>query len=254
VRWDVSPNAVSVEDRVGAALAFPVPVDLADEWLADALGFLLEACELPKAALRELSTSPEPAGLFDRAPTPSDDPVARRRRLDAARLAIVLGALAAEARLNRLLKLRDLADWSTFAHLALLEKFGLAPRLLGGVDLVPQHSGLSRLAAELFELRAELVEAGTGPSAALEVADEPDPRFLPAHARAMVEASAKICAFLATVAGRDAEGQTAKMVQRAARAVVGRAEACSIMRGSIAAHREWGWGFEADFPPNVVGS
>jgi hypothetical protein len=235
-------------------LAFPVPADLADEWLADALGFLLDACELPKAALRELFlTNAEPV-LFDRAPMPSDDPTARRRRLDAARLAIVLGALAAEARLNRVLKLRDPDDWITLAHLVLLEKFELAPKLLCGVESVPEHSGLSRLAAELFELRAELVEAGAGPSAALEVADEPDPRFLPGHACAMVEASAKICAFLATVAGRDAEGQTARLVQRAARAVARRAEACSIMRGSIATRREWGWGSEPDFPPDVVGS
>jgi hypothetical protein len=92
-----------------------------------------------------------------------------------------------------------------------------------------------------------------GPSAALEVAEEPDPRFLPGHARATVEASAKICAFLATLADRDDETQTAHLVQRAAGALAQRAETCSIMKGPIAARRDWGWN-EVDFPPDLVGS
>lgn len=251
----MSPNAVSLEDRAGVTLELPVPVDLADEWLADALGFLLDACELPKAALRELvEPTVHPSALLDQAPIPSDSPPARRRRLDSARLAVVLGALAVEARLNRVLKLRDPGDWSTLAHITPLEKLGLAPKLLRGVDSVPEQSGLSLLAAELFELRSELVEAGLGPSAALEAADEPDQRFLPSHGRAMVEASATICAFLTTLAGRDAEGETERLVRCAAAALAQRADACSIMRGPIAARREWGWACEPDFPPDVVGS
>ena len=233
--------------------SFRVPVDLADEWLADALGFLLDACELPRAALRELlEPTARPAVPFGQAPAPSDDPTARRKRLDAARLAVVIGAMAVEARLNCVLKLRDRGDWSTLAHLVPLDKFGLAPKLLRGLHSVPEQSGLSRLAAELFELRAELVEAGVGPSAALEVADEPDPRFLPGHARAMVEASATICAFLATLAGCDDETHTAELVQRAAGALAERAETCSI-RGPIAPRRDWGWN-DVDFPPDLVGS
>ena len=249
----MSRNVVPVEELAGSTPEFPVPVDLADEWLADALAFLLDACELPRTALRELlEPNAHPAVPFGQAPTPLGDPAARRKRLDAARLAVVIGALAVEARLDRVLKLRDHGDWSTLAHLAPLEKFGLAPRLLRGVHSVPEQSGLSRFAAELFELRAELVEAGVGASAALEVADEPDPRFLPSHARAMVEASAKICAFLATLSDRD-ETQTAHLVQRAAGALAQRAETCSIMRGPIAARRDWGWN-DIDFPPDVVGS
>src|SRR5512138_3908177 len=105
-----------IEDRAGVAPEFPVPVDLADEWLADALGFLLDACELPKTALRELlEPNAQLAEPFGEAPTPSDDPAARRKRLDAARLAVVIGALAVEARLSRVLKLRDHGDWSTLA-------------------------------------------------------------------------------------------------------------------------------------------
>lgn len=250
----MSRNAVPVKDRAGVTPEFPVPVDLADEWLADALGYLLDACELPRAALRELLEPPaHPSVPFGRAPTPSDDPAARRSRLDAARLAIVTGALAVEARLNRVLKLRDSGDWRTLAHLVPLEKFGLAPRLLRGLHTVPEQSRLSRLAAELFELRAELVEAGIGPSAALEVADDPDRRFLPGHARAMVEASATICAFLATLADRDDETETAQLVQRAARALAQRAETSSIMGGPIAPRRDWGWN-DVDFPPDLVGA
>lgn len=236
-------------------LQLPVPVDLADEWLADGLGFLLDACELPKATLRHLlEPTGHPALALGRAPALTDSPAARRRRLDAARLAVLIGALAVEARLNRVLKLRDPGDWSTLAHLVPYEKFALAPKLLRGVESVPDQSGLSRLAAELFELRADLVEAGVQASAALEAADEPDPRFLPNHARVMVEASAKLCAFLATLAGRDPEVETARLVQRAAAALSARAEACSVMSGPIAARREWAWGFEADFPPDVGGS
>jgi hypothetical protein len=118
---------------------------------------------------------------------------------------------------------------------------------------VPEQPGLSRLVAELFELRAELVEVGVGPSAALEVADEPDLRFLPGHARAMVEASSEICLLLSTLAGCDDEVQTADLVRRAAGALGRRAETCSVMRGPIAERRDWGWDWD-EFPPDVVGS
>jgi hypothetical protein len=233
---------------------FPVPADLADEWLADALGYLLDACELPREALGELLGPAAPAEFLTRMPAPSDDPAARRKRLDAARLAVVIAALAVETRLNRVLKLRDPSDWSTMAHLAPLEKFQLAPRLLRDVESAPAHSGLSNLAFELLELRAELVDAGVRPTAGLETADEPDLRFMPRRARTMVVAGARICEFLATLAGRDDETGMARLVDQAAGTLDERAEACSLMGGPIPARRDWGWDRDVEFPPDIVGS
>jgi hypothetical protein len=214
---------------------FPAPVDLADTWLAHAAAQLVLSCSLPSWVLHEL-LEPEARTLdYLVQPRTAPDP-------DAARLAVLLAALAVEARLNRLLRLRDPDDWHTVAHLAPEEKLSLAPRLLRGVDSVPEHADdLSAAAAELFALRTELLEgADTEP-------------LTPAHARALVETAARICELLARLAGRDDDCATAALVEHAAVVLAPRARTLSSKR--VAEPRsDWSWSRDVDFPPDLVGS
>ena len=90
------------------------------------------------------------------------------------------------------------------------------------------------------------MDAGESPGSALSES-EALVRFGPSHARAMVEASAKVCAFLAALIGE--ESDTAQRVQAAAETLAPRARALEAATP--------GWTFsedELEFPPDLVGS
>lgn len=194
-----------LDARLGPAAA---RADLADIWLDKALGHLVEA-------YREEAPRPE--------------------RVEASRLAVVFSALAVEARLNHVLRDHDRAEWPAIATLAPAEKFRLAPRLLGEPESMWANRPLLDHAVRLFELRDDLVFGGTR--------NETVSRFNPGTARAMVEAGAEICCFLAVLAG-DTAGQAAgRSVRESAKALHAETPPAVL-------------GLEPDdeFPPDVVGS
>jgi hypothetical protein len=220
---------------------------LADLWLEHALSCLLDVCEVPLAERRglvALATAPSPLSS-----AMQDDAQARLDRLDRCRVAVLFGALAVEARLDRLLRHSDATDWPAIAHLAPAERFRLARRLIDGGS-EPEDSELYFLAVDLFELRDELVDAVGRPGAALE---DMSPEFSSARTRAMVVASARICEFLKRLAG-EAQGATEELVQRAGEALTQRADAVAGVLPSAAPEPTWEWNRNADFSPGVVGS
>ena len=232
------------DDRIGAVPGMPRAADLADLWLAKALAFLLDACDVPASARRDLLDS----GIDTLEPEipPASSPAAEKaqlERLDASRLALVLAELAVEARLNRVLRHCDAVEWQAIAHLAPAEKLRLAPQLLDDRRSSAKGADLYPLVDELVDVREALVEAGgwsTGSAA----------RFGPSLACAMVEASAKICCFLASLTD-EAESDTARIAQRAAETLVKRADALSLFRFRDSAYYESSSRADIDFPPDL---
>ncbi|MGZ4333181.1 MAG: hypothetical protein ACXVRJ_02765 [Gaiellaceae bacterium] len=250
----MSADAVALEDRLALTPGLPAPADLADVWLAYAFCRLLEACELTDTTLRELvDPASRPIEFLVRPHVGSGGETARHRRLDAGRFAVLDAGLAVEARLNRVLRLRDPDDWSTVAHLVPVEKLRLAPRLLRDVESVPDHGRLCELAAVLFESRGRLVHAG-GPTSMPEQEEEQDAWFDPSHARAAVAAGAEICTFLAALARRDDEATGARLIATACERLERRAEACSAAGQEPQEPAQWSWTLDAEFPPDLVGS
>ena len=162
---------------------------------------------------------------------------------------MLFAALAVEARLDRLLRQRDAADWPAVAHLAPGEKFRIAPRLLDGRESVKVDRGLCNLADDLFTLRDELVDAVGRPGAALTAISS---EFSPSRTRAMVSASATICDVLTTLA-HEVKGGTARLVRETADALTRRADAVSAV-GSLGPELERGWSEDIDFPPDIAAS
>ena len=239
----------SVDDHVGAVPGFPGPTDLADVWLVHALAHLLNAYNVPDADRRALVTSPAAAATIA---IPAlhgvNEQTARLQRLDAARLALVSAALAVEARMNRVLRRGDPAEWEAIAHLVPAKKFRVAPRLLDAHESASKHEALCDLVEEIFRVRDELVDAAGQPGAALNVMSS---RFSPSHARAMVEASAKICRFLATL-GEEGDNATAELVRDVANGLQRRLD----FRSEVTVPSpDWEWSTgDLDFPPDIIGS
>ena len=225
-----------LEERVGSVAGAHDVADLADVWLLHALAALLDGWGVPEEKRRELTAAPAAGGE-----------AVRLEHLDSCRTALVFAALAVEARLNRVLRSRDGAEWRTVAHLMPAERFRLAPRLLDELESATKDAELVPLVVKLFEYRDELVDAGESPGSALTDA-EALVRFGPSHARAMVEASAKVCAFLATLTGE--ESGIAQLVQNAAEQLARQAHALEAVAPSWSFH-EVDW---AEFPPDLVGS
>jgi hypothetical protein len=94
----------------------------------------------------------------------------------------------------------------------------------------------------VFDVRDELVDAGGSPGSAL--------RFGPSLARAMVEAIARACSFLATLTSED-ESDTARLAQGAAEALTRRADALALTRSASRSYRERSSNGDADFPPDL---
>ena len=244
----MSTRVTRGQDRVGVVPGMPDPVDLADLWLAHALSCLLDACDVPLADRRGLIETGAPSPELA-ARAAADNAEARIERFDASRLAVLFAALAVEARLDRLLRQCDAADWPAVAHLAPAERFRIAPRLLDGLESATADSGLYNLAVDLFNLRDELVDAVGRPGAALtEISSE----FSPSRTRAMVSASAKICDFLATLA-HEVKSGTAHLARETADALTGRADAVSAV-GPPRPELDRGWSRDIDFPPDMVAS
>ena len=240
--------AVRVSRGQGTDIApgWPEPADLADLWLGHALSSLFDACEVPLTERPILvesgAVSPEL-----RVKLQLDTPEARLARLDSCRLAVLFAALAVEARLDRLLRRCDATDWPAVAHLAPVERFRIARRLLDGVEPLPEEAGLDGFAVELFDLRNELVDAVGRPGAAM---TEMSPEFSPSRASAMVSAGARLCDFLAMLAG-GIESATARIVLQASGALSRRA---AELTASGSRRLEWDSGADVDFPPDLIGS
>lgn len=235
--------------QVDVVPGIPSPADLADLWLVYALAYLLDACDVPAGDRRELVASGIDPGILELAGTAGVTGEAQLERLNASRVALVFGALAVEARLNRVLKRGDPSELQAVAHLKPAQKFRLAPRLLGELDAMPNHAALCDLVDELFTLRNELVDAAGLPGAG---SRETSSRFSASHARALVEASAKACCFLATLAKED-EG-VAERVRDTVEALSHRADVLAVITPPTLPRWEWGWNQDADFPPDLVGS
>ncbi len=239
----MSVRATRFDGRLGVMRGMPAAVDLADLWLIHALTCLFDACDVSEAERLELIE----AGIDDFEPKITSRSTAaqeaeRLARLDACSLAVVFAALALEARLNRGLRSCDSAEWQAVSHLTPAEKFRLAPRLLDGLDSAAKGAELCRLVVEVFDVRDELVDAGGSPRSEFHLG--------PSVARAMVEASAKVCSFLATLTGCDESG-TALRTQKAAEALAHRADALALARPPTRPSRKQSSNGEADFPPDL---
>jgi hypothetical protein len=116
----------------------------------------------------------------------------------------------------------------------------MSRRLLGGIDPAPADPRLFDLAVELFDLRDELVDAVGQPGAALL---ELSPEFSPTRAGTMVSASARLCHFLAALAG-EAESCTSHLVEQAIPALIRWASERSHPR--IGGRGEPGWESSGD--------
>lgn len=247
----MSVGAGRVEKPMDVVPGMPDVVDLADVWLVHALACLLDACDVPETDRRRLVESGidafEPEIL---ARSTATDESVRLERLDACRRALVFAALALEARLNRVLRRCDAAEWRVVAHLAPVEKFRLALRPLAGPECATKDAELSDLVVQVFSGRDELVDADGPTGLALTDASS---RFSPSRTRAIVEASAKICAFLATLTGGDESG-TARLVWETAAALAQRADFLAVVRPSSSPRSDWGWNGFGDFPPDLTGS
>lgn len=192
----------------------PPAGDLADIWLAHALASLLEVSGRPEAV---------------------DDSGDR----DACRRAIVFAALALETRLNAALQCCDPAERHALGQLAPAEKFRLAPRLLAELGAEAEDAALSALVVEVFGARDALVGANGG--------DRP---LDPALARAIVEESARICTFLASLV-HGMPTATAAQVRSEVAALAARSERLAGDAPVELPRWEWDWD---EFPPNLVGS
>lgn len=256
VRTKSTPGAevrLSLHTTRHEGLAGVVPglsdaADLGDVWLAHALGCLLEACEVPVVDRLALVESGRDEFEPDSAAgAPAGDEASRLRRLDACRRAIAFSALAVEARLNRVLRRLHADEWSALLRLSPAERFRLAPRLLDELELAAEDAELCALVEQVFEAHDELVDAAGTVEAAF---PHPPARFSPGRAREIVEASAGLCCFLATLGG-EVEG-TAPLVRDAARALTARAGRVPLTYAAAGARGDWDWGGE--FPPDVIGS
>ena len=218
------------------------PTDLADVWLIQAFEFLLDACDIPESEWSSLVDSG--------AESPPDAPVGETaaERLDASRHALVFAALAVESRLNRVVARCDPPVVKAVAHLVPADRFVLALSLLDEPEAAREHVELRQAVAELFEVRDTC-------AACLEHAD---PSLVEAagltvgRVRALVEASARICNFLATLTPEH-ESATDELVAGRAAALVRRAERLSVEPLPDLAHLDWDW-LGDTFPPNLIGS
>ena len=188
--------------------------DLADHWLGHALGAVV--------------------ALGDEAREADG-----RDRLDDSRLAIVFAALALEARLNNVLHCCDADERHALERLAPAEKFRLAPRLLAELGAEAEDAALCELVVEIFAARDGLVGANGG---ARPVG--------PAFARAIVEESARICAFLASLV-EGIPAATAVHVREEVSALAERSEHLSAGEPVRLPRWEWEWD---EFPPDLIGS
>ena len=245
------PVNVLPDEQLVALPGFPAPSDLADVWLVHALTRLLDAYGIPEKERGDLVASVRTGSLVDiPAGSAASSDATRLERLDAARLALVSAALAVEARMNTVLRSGERAEWEAVAHLVPAEKFRVAPRLLDRRESASRHEELCDLVDEIFRVRDELVDAAGEPSSALNVMSS---RFSPSHARAMVEASARICDFLATLA-EERVGVTAELVRSVARAFDPRLEHRPTVTEPEPSW-EWNWyRDQLDFPPDIIGS
>ena len=240
----MSGRGMRLDQRPGLLPGTPKIADLADLWLAKGLAQLLDACSVPEGARRDLLESGiDPAALDA---IRGSGPVAEQAqldRLDASRLTLVFAELAVEARLNRVLRRHDPLEWKAIAHLATGEKFRLAPQLLGERGAAAMDAEFVPLVDELVEARNALAEAGEWPTGS-------PTRFGPSLACAMLGASARICSFLATLAGED-EGEIAGVALRAASALSKRADALSLFRFRDSPYYESSPADEVEFPPDL---
>lgn len=238
-------GVTSLTDPAGAAPGLPVAADLADLWSEHALACLLDACEVPQATRTELIESGVDAvGREVSVPRAVVDETLEDERLDACRRAVVFAALSLEARLNRVLSRCDPDERRALGRLSPAERFRLAPRLLDELERATENAALCELVEEVFRTRDELVDAQQ------EEAVAPSP-LGPARARGIVEESARVCCFLATLA-EDVPVATAVQVWRSARALETRASRLSA--GRAPGLPNWDWEWSDGFPPNLVGS
>lgn|SRR5581483_8767008 len=203
----MSVSVARPENPARIVPGLPDAGDLADVWLAQALASLL--------ALSDGATEEH----------------------DTARCAIVFSALALEARLNSVLRCCDPEERHALGHLAPVEKFRLAPRLLAELNAAAEDAALCELVAEVFGARDALVDANGTPDRSLDAA----------FVRAIVEESARICLFLASLVPGAPTG-TAVQVRAQAAALADR----------LSAHEpvglpQWDWDWD-EFPPNLIGS
>jgi hypothetical protein len=68
----------------------------------------------------------------------------------------------------------------------------------------------------------------------------------------MVEASARICSFLATLNGEEEERGTARLAERAAASLARRADSLAVVKSSSFSRAELDPSSEIDFPPDMV--
>jgi hypothetical protein len=223
------------EVPAGAVPTGPVPVDLADRWLLGAASHLAVACGVDPSALPSLAEKGK------RPDEPAAEPTGPESSEEAA-LAVLLAALAVEARLNQALRRCDPSDWRSTAHLRVVEKLGLAPRLLRADDHVEEsteHDALVDAAAMLFAVRAALgAEVELAPPDAI-------------RARSLVQTAARICSYVSTLAVAEPDGETAVFVERVARRLAPRPRAPSADARHPRGAGSWS---DVDFPPDVVGS
>jgi hypothetical protein len=187
--------------------------DLADHWLRHALGAVVALSDGTRAA-------------------DGDD-------LDDSRLAIVFAALALEARLNNVLRCCDADERHALGRLAPAERFRLAPRLLAELGAEAEDAALCELVVEIFGARDGLVGANGGVRP-----------VGPAFARAIVEETARICSFLASLV----EGIPAAAAVRVREEVSALAERSEhLSAGEPVRLPRWEWEWD-EFPPDLVGS
>jgi hypothetical protein len=210
----MSLSVARLENPAHVVPGLPLAGDLADIWLAHALASLLE--------------------LTDEAPEGSAD-----GDVDACRRAVMFAALALEMRLNSVLHRCDPEERHALSHLAPAERFRLAPRLLAELSAEAEDAALCELVVEVFSTRDALVGAN-GTERPLD----------PAFARAIVEESARICTFLATLV-HDVPTATAVQVRTEVSALAERSERLSAGEPVSLPHWDWDWD---EFPPDLVGS
>ena len=241
----MAAGVTPMQNRVGAVPAIAIATDLADVWLGHALASLLEACGVPEETRDALLVS---GGVLEQTlPTPATtDEAEELERLDASRRAVVFAALALEARINRVLSRCDPEERLAFARLAPAQRFRLAPRLLDELEFAREDAALCDLVVEVFAARDELVDAHgalTRPTAGPSVD----------RARAIVEESAKVCGFLATLT-EDVRTGPARKAWTAAGLLAGAARGAHPSSGAPLGLPQWDWDWSDQFPPSLVGS
>ncbi len=237
----MSVNVPRLEDGIPLVPGMPDVVDLADLWLVHALARLLDACGVPEGSRRKLVESGADPFRTRKARQGAPDDLTRLERLDSCRLAVVFAALALEGRLNRVLRSGAPAEWRRIAPLTTPEKFSISTRLLDRPECELEADELFPLVVELFEVRDELAEAGSAPDSVL--------RLGPSRARAMVEASARLCCFVGALGGEDESG-SARLAHRAAEALARRADALALIRSTSRSHPAPS--DDLDFPPDLA--